>query len=305
MDRLSSNYLYHYKCGMDVVKLTLKGGFRYNLWEEKVIFKNSIQQNFMVCFCDILADQADYHRNCYGDIAIVLTKEWGINKNISPVRYVHKNSIGQLSDYIKIKNINREIKDAISNDANLCHYAYQHILMGVAKDNNQLPCSSYTQSLLIANSTLEAYVNNLESEFENLVDELKKLGKEQILYKYLDCLGRRLGELYNELEARDAFMRIYQDDFGTIKNKILYDEREWRSIPNIPNIDSQEYTNAINNKYLPDNYNLTFASDDFVAILVKEQKQIDELKDFISNNNTLLDKNKDLNKIQLYDNFNE
>jgi hypothetical protein len=260
----------------------------------------------MVCFCDILAGQASYHRGCYGDIAIVLTKEWGIANNISPIRYVHKNSIGQLSDYIKIKNINREINDSIvdsGNSPDLYQYARQHIFMGIAKDDNQLPYPSYTQSLA-ANSALQAYISDLDNEFEDFFNGLKTSEK-NILHKYLVCLGLRLGEVYNELEKRDAFTRVYQDDFRGITDKILYDEREWRSIPDLTGIDKQVYIKANIDKYLPENYNLKFSSEDFVAVLVKEQQQVDILKDFISKNDTLLDKNKDVDKIMLYDNFNE
>jgi hypothetical protein len=53
LEILSSNYLYHYKKDVSVIKLILKKGFRYNIWEENAIFRESKQLNFMVCFCDI------------------------------------------------------------------------------------------------------------------------------------------------------------------------------------------------------------------------------------------------------------
>ncbi len=69
MEKLSSKYLYHYKRDIDIVKEILKKGFRYNLWGENIAFHNSIQFNFIVCFCDILAEQAGYHRECSGTYA--------------------------------------------------------------------------------------------------------------------------------------------------------------------------------------------------------------------------------------------
>ena len=109
MDRLSSKYLFHYKKDIGIVELILTNGFQHRMWDEKVIFRDSSQQNFVVCFCDILAEQAAYHKQYYGNNAIVLTKEWGIRNHITPLRYVHANSTGQFAEYIKLKNINREI----------------------------------------------------------------------------------------------------------------------------------------------------------------------------------------------------
>lgn len=110
-------------------------------------------------------------------------------------------------------------------------------------------------------------------------------------------------------------MRVYQDDFpspatGTIiKDKVLYDEREWRSVKFFGDQDFQnnpkEFEEALANKFLPARVNLTFTSSDFVAILVSEQKQIDELVDFVKNNKTLIDSKTDLHKIKLYADFHE
>jgi hypothetical protein len=284
------------------------------MWDEKVIFRDSVQQNFIVCFCDILADQADFHKQCYGNIAIVLTKEWGIKNNISPVRYVHSNSIGQFPDYIKTKNINRHIR--INNVLTNQHYQYaiEYLCMALAKDSGQMLHPSIAQSAA-ANPNWDKFLDDFDKEFNSLDAELKKTGKEQILYKYFHSIGNRLLELHNELEKRDAFVRVYKDDFtspatGTmIKDKILYDEREWRSVKNIGDQDFQnnpkEFEDALKNEFLPERFNLTFKSNDLEAILVNDKKQIDELVDFVKNNTTLIDRKTDLHKIKLYADFHE
>lgn len=312
MDRLSSDFLSHYKRDINVVKLILQYGFRHNMWEEKVIFKNSIQQNFIVCFCDILADQAEYHKQCYGDIAIVLTKDWGIRNNISPVRYVHNTSVGQFPDYIKTKNINREIRTNNVQTNQHHQYAIEYLCMALAKDSGQMQHPSIAQSAQ-TNLNWNKFICDFETEFDNLEAELKKSGKEKILYKYFHSIGNRLLELHNELEKRDAFMRVYQDDFtspatgNVIKDKVLYDEREWRSVKYFGDQDFQknpkEYEEALRNKFMPARFNLTFTSNDFVAILVNDQKQIDELVDFVQNNKTLIDSKTDLDKIKIYADF--
>lgn len=122
-------------------------------------------------------------------------------------------------------------------------------------------------------------------------------------------------ELHNELENRDAIVRVYQDDFtspatGTvIKDKILYDEREWRSVKFFGDQDFQknpkEFEDAINNKFLPKRFNLKFTRDDLVAILVNDQKEIDELVDFVKKTKTPINSKTDLPKIKLYADFHE
>ncbi len=314
MDRLSSDFLSHYKRDITVVKLILEHGFRYNIWDEKVIFRDSVQQNFVVCFCDILADQADYHKQCYGNIALVLTKEWGIKNNISPVRYVHNNSVGQFPDYIKTKNINRHIREnnVLTNQHH--QYAIEYLCMALAKDSGQMLHPSIVQSAQ-ANPNWDKFLQDFDKEFDELEAELKPSGKDKILYKYFHSIGNRLLELHNELEKRDAIVRVYKDDFtspatgNVIKNKILYDEREWRAVKFFGDQDFQknpkEFEEAVNNKFLPGRFNLKFASSDLEAILVNDQKEIDELVDFIKNNSTLIDSKTDLHKIKLYADFHE
>lgn len=314
MNRLSSDFLSHYKRDISVVKLILEHGFRYSMWDEKVLFRDSIQQNFIVCFCDILADQADYHKQCYGDNAIVLTKEWGINNNISSVRYAHNNSIGQFPDYIKTKNINRHIRgnNVLTNQHH--QYAIEYLCMALAKDSGQMTQPSIAQSAQ-ANPNWDKFIEDFDKEFDELEAELKPSGKDKVLYKYFHSIGNRLLELHNELEYRDAVVRVYKDDFTSpatgllIKDKILYDEREWRSVKFFGDQDFQknpkEFEEAINKRFLPERFNLKFSSNDLVAILVTNQKDIDDLVDFVKNNKTLIDSSADLQKIKLYSDFHE
>lgn len=110
-DRLSSDNLYHFKSNVSVLKSILTYGFRHSLWPETIPYKKSEQNKFMVCFCDIRIEDANYHRQTYGHNAIVLTKEWGKKNGISPVRYIHENSPGILPNYIKSKNRFREIRE--------------------------------------------------------------------------------------------------------------------------------------------------------------------------------------------------
>lgn len=46
----------------------------------------------MVCFCDLPLSQLNRHLDFYGRYGIGLKKEWGVEKQISPVLYIHQNS---------------------------------------------------------------------------------------------------------------------------------------------------------------------------------------------------------------------
>lgn len=315
MDRLSSNYLFHYKTDVNVIKLILEKGFRHSMWDEKVIFRDSVQQNFVVCFCDILAEHSAYHKQCYGNNALVLKKEWGIQNSISPMRYVHNNSIGQSPEYIKLKNINREMWIKNVNGNHYHQYAIDYLAMKMAKDSNLMPQPSIAQSL-VNNPNLVKFLGDFDVEFDGIESELKKTGKDKVLYKFFHSIGSLILELHNELEKRDAYMRVYKDDFpcpamagSIIPDKVLYDEREWRSVKFIGNLEfkdnPKEYQDAVSNRFLPERFNLKFTSGDFIALLVTTEKEKEDMLDFIKNNKTQLDYSKDKDKVMLYGDFKE
>ena len=69
----------------------------------------------------------------------------------------------------------------------------------------------------------------------------------------------------------------------TIKEKILYDEREWRSVCDnfIPDdINPLEYVNeektVVNKGYLNSNCNLKFTDKDLVEIILKDENEKQE-----------------------------
>jgi|SRR5690554_1655858 len=304
-DRLSSDNLYHFKSNVDVLNSILTYGFRHSMWSETIPYKKSEQHNFMVCFCDIRIEDANYHRQCYGDNAIVLTKEWGKKNGISPVRYIHENSPGILPNYIKSKNRFREIRQKAGDhpDTIVMDYSIFSILLDLKK----LHYDSLDEDVGNNNSLLQE-MDVLEKEFIKLFDDLKPLGQDKILAKYFRSLINRILDLHNELERRDSYMRVYSEDFThpatmkTIKNKILYDEKEWRSIKYA---DRTDYEEAVANKFLQPKYNLTFDDNDVLAILLKDKATLDKVQDYLTNNKTLLDKTTTINKLAIIDNYKE
>jgi hypothetical protein len=88
------------------------------------------QHTFIVCFCDLRPEDSADHQKCYGQNALVLTKEWGIEQNISPVRYVHQTSPGVTDDYIELKNLYRSVRKLSPEDPSkaLLHYLVHCLL---------------------------------------------------------------------------------------------------------------------------------------------------------------------------------
>jgi hypothetical protein len=304
-DRLSSDNLYHFKSNISVLKSILTHGFRHSLWSETIPYKKSEQNNFIVCFCDIRIEDTNYHRQTYGDNAIVLTKDWGKRNGVSPVRYIHAYSPGILPNYIKSKNLFREVRKNAEDhyDTVLMDYSIFSVLIDLKKlhhDSLQVDINS--------NPGLLSEMNALEIEFHQLFEALKPMGQDKALTKYFRSLTNRIVELHNELERRDAFMRVYSEDFThpttgtTIKNKILYDEKEWRSIKFAENAD---YSEATKNKFLPPNYNLLFGDNDVLAILLKDEATVNDVKDYIVNNKTLLETTKTISKLKVIDDYKE
>ena len=300
-DRLSSDNLYHFKQNPRVVESILSNGFRHNLWPEMIPYKTSEQHNFLVCFCDIKIEEATYHRSVYGNNALVLTKDWGMRNGVSPVRYVHEESPGLSASYIRMKNRFREMRGAAEDhpDTLTMHYAIQARLQ---------------QEGLLTHDTLAVDIVALgsrwdveEEKFTAIFDAIKGTANYTELAAYLRSLTARIADLHNELERRDALMRVYKGDFstttgGTIKDKILYDEREWRSVK-FP--DKADYVQGVTNKHLPPKYNLTFTDADILAILCQDQQTLDSLKSYIESNTILTDKDKTIAKLRLIDEHTE
>jgi len=114
----SSNTLFHFTKKIDNVIGILKDGFKPNYRKENLnlILKKDDNRDSplniyfpMVCFCDIPLSQAKNHMKNYGNYGIGLSKDWGIEKKISPVLYAHNNSeilsyAAQLYDQVDNKN---------------------------------------------------------------------------------------------------------------------------------------------------------------------------------------------------------
>ena len=281
--RLSSDFLYTYTQQLNTIKLMLKFGFRHSLNIERIPYKNSEQHNFIVCFCDILPEQAAYHKGVYGSYAISLTKEWGIGNGVTPLRYIHQNSPGAHADYIKWKNDMR-IARASLQDGNQIDYFLSLLTFIKAREDGRLTEDSIHEQQNV--NPIDDYLEQLDEQFARKRDRIGDTILREIFNDWVIPIIHLLEKSVNELERRDAFLRIYQDDFRHIRNKVLYDEREWRSVKFISEADVQANAGIADrvraDGFLPRNYNLTFSVADINAIIVETEAEKEELRAYIA-----------------------
>jgi hypothetical protein len=282
-NRLSSDYLYTYTSQYDNLKSILENGLRHSLVEEKIPYKKDIyQQNFVVCFCDILPHQADFHKSVYGNYAIAFKKEWGIKNGITPLRYIHENSPGVSPEYSRLKNDFRIARETY-HKYNLINYWGDLVVFQKARDEKILIEESIHDQQKI--NPIDDFLQKIEEDYEEISNKIGDETLIRIINHWILPLIHSLETSINELERRDSYIRIYKDDFRRIKDKVLYDEREWRSVKYIDEVvvkkDPNILKEAINNKHLPPEYNLLFTFNDIHAIIVETETEKKEIKEFI------------------------
>lgn len=286
---LSSRCLYHFKSDPVIVEKILQHGFSHRLLRETIPFSDSSQMNFGVCFCDIRWEDSGLHQDCYGRNAIVLTKAWGISRGVSPVRYVHEASPGAVGPYLALKNMARFIQAASEGDPSSLVHAW--LVTSLLKDEGRIPAVDIATAFA-TDTSLQGRESAIDDEVATMLGALASSGKQQSALRFLTSLVSRIAELHNELELRDSFTRRYQEDFpcpadGALRSrKVLYDEREWRSIKYA--LDSASTTLAMSAGFLPANQNLTFTDDDVVAVVAQDQLAKDAYRRFIQNGTALV-----------------
>jgi Putative abortive phage resistance protein AbiGi, antitoxin len=303
MDRVSlhSNHLYHFKRDFNILLLILKNGFQHRKWKETIPFFGLDQENFMICFSDLRFEDSLYHRKCYGQNALVMTKSWARKNKISPVRYIHKDSPGMSEKYMELKTL---FRNAMEPDQTVVK-----VITYLTSSQMYIDGKLLQGDLRLLNYSEENLINELESECKYIEHNINS-DKTERLYKWLFTMFSMIVKLHDELELRDAYVRNYIEDFPCpatkekIIEKILYDEREWRSIifPIKNELNDPEIKRCIAEGFLPIKYNLTFNDDDIISILVETEEQKSQLTKEIDLGTTMLS-NKSLQKIELFGNY--
>jgi hypothetical protein len=75
----------------------------------------------MVSFCDLPLSQTAFHLSVYGNYGIGMTKEWGRRNGITPVLYVHRESLlvskfGQLLGQVSQSDAESDFRSEMSNN---------------------------------------------------------------------------------------------------------------------------------------------------------------------------------------------
>ncbi len=305
--RLSSDYIFHYKQSFDVLLLILQHGFRHSLWMEGIPYKESKQLNFTCCFCDIRPHDAEYHRKCYGNVALALKKEWGVRNGISPVRYIHETSPGVSSTYIALKNMIRGAE--LFRKMDIAAVIKMYLLSSMLHQKKRL-VEGDLERTITNDPTVAVTLTECESQFDSFLESIPTNKGKADFIEFLSNMFERVADLHNELEIRDSFMRAYRENFTpthgeTIKDKILYDEREWRSVRSVIPIEDGShlpvYQKACTENFLPSNYNLLFGNDDVAYIVVENQDQRGKLAEYLAQNDCLIGAETSASKIVTFD----
>lgn len=287
--RLSSDYLYNYKHDYDALEKTIQFGFRYNLWDENLPYTKFKQYNYMVCFCDIRWNDNKYHMSCYGKNILIMKKEWAIRNGITPVSYVHNTSPILDDAWVVRRYLNQLARYFITQRFGRINPS--NYVAVIEEIENQI----VTYKLDKVNLETVTNAAMWQNQFFNSISVIA-----QGTFSYSSQLGNAFDALFLELEKRDALSRIYQDNFvhpksGNHPNKVLYDEREWRSLK-MPN--STNAAQVFANGFLPSSENLIFNDDDVEYIVLENHRHKQDLVNLISSGKTLLTR-KSLCKIKL------
>ncbi|NUO78776.1 hypothetical protein HUU05_01765 [candidate division KSB1 bacterium] len=251
---------------------------------------------------------------CYGNYALVLKKEWGARIGVSPICYVHPNSVGMTYDYIKSHLLYRQLREIPSSpDNEIATLAMNYLMMSSLIDSGDYDYETlddFNKADPAALDKMELW----ESEFKRYFAELKKHNLNVYFTKFMFSFALRLNELHHELESRDSFLRAYEGEFvcpasGKKSNKISYDEKEWRAIKYIDTTDLAKVPHlrdeARSNRYLPESFNLKFSDDDVVAIIVGNSLEKNEVLDLIKGGGSLLSSGWQSDTIYLKNGFKE
>jgi hypothetical protein len=295
MKPLSSDYLYHFTHSLSAVKGILNAGFRFCVLKESLPAADAFitQLMFGVCFCDIRKEDSFQHRNCYGHYSIVLKKEWGKRNGVSPVRYVHSNSPGIFGKYRKLVNQYTRFLEAHRKQPTI-DFEVSLLLITILSQEKKIIENDLIDEFNFNPNLLNEF-KSVEDEFNDFFDFLNNEKHKvhlETFSKYFYALNSKIRELHNELFQRDFFMRSYAADTfckrtgKEEKNKVLYDEKEWRAIKIKElgkNIDQRMIAikNAEKIGHLPDEDNLMFNHDDLVAIIVNREDEKKELIDSV------------------------
>ena len=127
---ISANTLFHFTDSLDNLLniLTVEFQPRFCLEDFSLVFARrhppvpSLELAIpMVCFCDLPMSQLQQHLSAYGDYGIGMTKSWGRKHGVTPVLYLHQDSLlmekfGQLLEQTRDARLQTEFHQNLSSN---------------------------------------------------------------------------------------------------------------------------------------------------------------------------------------------
>lgn len=95
MGNYRTTSLFRFSKDFESLQKVLKSGIFPNYCEEDLSFddKKFVIGIPMISFCDIPITLLDEHTNRYGSYGIGLSKDWGINKGVTPIMYIANDAV--------------------------------------------------------------------------------------------------------------------------------------------------------------------------------------------------------------------
>ena len=108
---ISANTLFHFTRDYGtLVKILQSKLFPRLCLEEKIVSQLPMKLAIpMVCFCDIPLSQISNHASKYGHYAIGIRKDWAMQQGVTPVLYVHDNSLIPQTIFTEIRELSTKI----------------------------------------------------------------------------------------------------------------------------------------------------------------------------------------------------
>lgn len=118
---ISANTLFHFTRDIGTLLSILKSKFYPRLClEQRIMSQLDLRLAIpMVCFCDIPLSQISEHALKYGEYAIGIKKDWAIKQGVSPILYVHDNSLILNTVLSEIKATSEDVLANPGGDASL------------------------------------------------------------------------------------------------------------------------------------------------------------------------------------------
>lgn len=255
-------YISHF-CEKEPIKKILNEGFKPSYANEKFQDFNALIP--MISFSNILLrDVGKDEVLSYGDYAIAFTREWGISKGLNPVIYTHESGVL------------KESHNVIFEHTFFLQYLREHgeIFEELSKEQKKIS-EKYSFS-------------NLTEESIKMLDYLSCNYNEELF----NAICNHAKAIFEENLKIVSLMKNFKVSNKAGQMFVAYNDREWRktytSLEFIlqgvddENIDYKKWCKEKKPHFNEEEYRLTFDIEDVKAILVKEECEIVEMQEYLT-----------------------